>query len=72
MTEEIKQTTYFFTQKMAKGENVYNDYLKWFSTLPEELKSFALQTFEIFEQLSFKKITVEDAKERWILITNKI
>ena len=72
MIEEIKKTTYKFTQRIAKGEDVFDEYLRWFASLPAEFKDYARSVYEIFEQLSFGHISVEDAKIKWLKITAEL
>ena len=62
MVDEIKKTTYKFTKHIASGEDVYDDYLKWFVSLPEAYKDFAREVYTIFSQLSFGVISLDEAR----------
>lgn len=72
MIEEIKKTTYNFTQCIAKGEDAFSEYLDWFASLPAEFKDYARNVYEIFEQLSFRRISANDAKIKWFKITAEL
>ena len=65
MINEIKKTTYKFTKRIASGEDVYDDYLKWFVSLPEAYKDFAREVYIIFSRLSFGVISLDEARTKY-------
>ena len=62
-TEEIKKQSHIHTKNIANGIDTSEEYLAWFNTVPEQMKDFAREVFEIFEKLNTNQIDINMAKE---------